>query len=139
MWYGVGSVGASCGSWSLRRLSNEWTDAIGDKDFLGGTAPNVADLTVYGVLQAVRGTDTFTELMEVSANVLGAILERQWVLRSRGSRHVTGPAGDKDQAMVHADGQGHAQEHGQADQSVGCLSMPFCYSSFNHWTFRISN
>ena len=50
----------------LFELSNEWTDAVGEADFLGGDEPSTADLAVFGVLQAVRGTDAFTELMEVT-------------------------------------------------------------------------
>ena len=47
-------------------LSNDWADALEGRDFMGGREPNMADLAVFGVLQAVRGTDTFTEIMEVT-------------------------------------------------------------------------
>ena len=30
---------------------------------MGGASPSLADLGVYGVLQAVRGMDSFAELM----------------------------------------------------------------------------
>jgi len=50
----------------LFALSNEWTDAVGAADFLAGARPGLADLSVFGVLQAVRGTDAFTELLEVT-------------------------------------------------------------------------
>lgn len=37
--------------------------AVGPRQFLGGDAPNLADLAVFGVLQAIRGTDTYNDVV----------------------------------------------------------------------------
>ncbi|EEY59423.1 prostaglandin E synthase, putative [Phytophthora infestans T30-4] len=43
---------------------NSWVDAIGDKrPFLGGDEPNMADLSVFGVLRAMKGLDTYSDMM----------------------------------------------------------------------------
>ena len=34
--------------------------------FMGGEAPDLADLAVYGVLKSVTGTDTFMDVMHQS-------------------------------------------------------------------------
>ena len=42
----------------------EFVDAIGPRrDFLGGRDPNLADLAVFGVIRAIAGMDTFTDVM----------------------------------------------------------------------------
>lgn len=41
----------------------DWVNALGQRDFLGGSEPNLADLSVFGVCRAVTGTDTFMDLM----------------------------------------------------------------------------
>ena len=38
-------------------------NALGARDFLGGTEPNLADISVFGVVRAVTGTNTFMDLM----------------------------------------------------------------------------
>ncbi len=38
---------------------------MGDRKFLGGDKPDLADLAVFGVIRAVTGTDTFNDLMQV--------------------------------------------------------------------------
>jgi len=43
---------------ALYQAANEWIDAIGNKDFLGGNKPNLADLSVYRVIGAIHGTQT---------------------------------------------------------------------------------
>ena len=51
--------------------ADEWVRAIGtDRPFMGGKKPNLADLSVFGVIRSVTGTDTFMDLMhktEISA------------------------------------------------------------------------
>ena len=42
---------------------DQWVQALGDHDFLGGSQPNLADLAVFGVVKSVTGTDTFHDLM----------------------------------------------------------------------------
>jgi microsomal prostaglandin-E synthase 2 len=37
--------------------------ALHGRPFLGGAEPNLADLSLYGVLCAVRGTDTYNDLV----------------------------------------------------------------------------
>ncbi|CEG47964.1 prostaglandin e [Plasmopara halstedii] len=41
-----------------------WIKAIGDeREFLGGHEPNMADLSVFGVLRAMHGLDTYNDIM----------------------------------------------------------------------------
>ncbi|CAF0794314.1 unnamed protein product [Adineta ricciae] len=49
---------------SLYECANEWVNAIGEKDFLGGSEPNVADLNAYGILTAIQGCEAFEDLMK---------------------------------------------------------------------------
>jgi len=51
---------------SLYECGDEWAEAVGDKDFLGGSQPNVADLNVYGILTAIEGCQAFDDLMNHS-------------------------------------------------------------------------
>jgi len=37
---------------------------VGKRDFLGGSAPNLADLAAFGVIRAVQNTDTFYDVLE---------------------------------------------------------------------------
>lgn len=41
-----------------------WVEAVGDRSFLGGSEPNMADLSVFGVLRAMDGLDTYKDLMD---------------------------------------------------------------------------
>ena len=42
----------------------KWSDAVGQgRPFMGGAAPNLADLAVYGVLQGIRTTQTERDVM----------------------------------------------------------------------------
>eukprot|EP00698_Gefionella_okellyi_P012246 TRINITY_DN3290_c0_g1_i1.p1 TRINITY_DN3290_c0_g1~~TRINITY_DN3290_c0_g1_i1.p1 ORF type:complete len:174 (+),score=28.44 TRINITY_DN3290_c0_g1_i1:483-1004(+) len=43
--------------------ANEWSDALGDRTFLGGDAPNLADLAVYGILRCIEGLDTHRDIL----------------------------------------------------------------------------
>lgn len=43
--------------------ADKFVNALGTRDFLGGKEPNLADLSVFGVVRAIQGTDTFTDLM----------------------------------------------------------------------------
>ena len=47
----------------LYTTARDWVNALGQRDFLGGEQPNLADLSVFGVCRAVTGTDTFMDLM----------------------------------------------------------------------------
>eukprot|EP00794_Sanderia_malayensis_P015880 gene15880-17480_t len=45
--------------------ANKWMKAVGKKrKFMGGNKPNLADLSVYGVLSGIEGLDAFNDLME---------------------------------------------------------------------------
>ncbi|POM73587.1 Prostaglandin E synthase [Phytophthora palmivora] len=49
---------------ALYTALDSWVDAIGDKrPFLGGEEPNMADLSVFGVLRAMHGLDTYNDMM----------------------------------------------------------------------------
>mmetsp|Transcript_27962 Transcript_27962/g.38656 ORF Transcript_27962/g.38656 Transcript_27962/m.38656 type:complete len:365 (-) Transcript_27962:214-1308(-) len=42
----------------------EFAEALGQRSFMGGESkPNLADLAVFGVIRAVKGMDTFTDIM----------------------------------------------------------------------------
>ena len=47
----------------LYACAEEWLAALGDRRFMGGEQPNLADLSVFGVIRSVTGTDTFMDLM----------------------------------------------------------------------------
>ena len=47
----------------LYMCGDHWVEALGDRDFLGGNQPNLADLAVFGVVKSVTGTDAFMDLM----------------------------------------------------------------------------
>ncbi|XP_017777996.1 PREDICTED: prostaglandin E synthase 2 [Nicrophorus vespilloides] len=49
---------------SLYDHCDEWVTAIRNKgtEFMGGSAPNLADLAVYGVLSSIEGCDAFKDL-----------------------------------------------------------------------------
>ena len=46
--------------------ADEWVDAVGERRFLGGDAPDLADLAVFGVVRSITATDTFNDLMQHS-------------------------------------------------------------------------
>lgn len=50
----------------LYKSADDWVGAVGGRAFLGGDAPDLADLAVFGVIRAVVGTDTFNDLMQNS-------------------------------------------------------------------------
>jgi len=43
--------------------AEKWMRAVGRRKFMGGSAPNLADLAVYGVLSGLEGLDAFHDLM----------------------------------------------------------------------------
>ncbi|OWY96711.1 Prostaglandin E synthase [Phytophthora megakarya] len=49
---------------ALYSALDSWVGAIGEKrPFLGGDEPNMADLSVFGVLRAMNGLDTYNDMM----------------------------------------------------------------------------
>lgn len=50
----------------LYQSADEWIAAVGEKPYMGGAQPNLADLAVFGVLRSVCGTDTFNDVMHNS-------------------------------------------------------------------------
>uniref|UniRef100_A0A7S1T8I6 Prostaglandin E synthase 2 n=1 Tax=Compsopogon caeruleus TaxID=31354 RepID=A0A7S1T8I6_9RHOD len=48
---------------ALYSAVDNWIDALGQKDFLGGDTPNKADLAVFGVLRSLRNFDTYADMM----------------------------------------------------------------------------
>jgi microsomal prostaglandin-E synthase 2 len=50
---------------ALYEAVDAWLEAIGpQRAFLGGKEPNMADLSVFGVIRSVQGLDTFEDLMQ---------------------------------------------------------------------------
>lgn len=47
---------------ALFACADDWVAAIGNRKFLGGDAPDLADLAVFGVIRSIVGTDTFMDL-----------------------------------------------------------------------------
>jgi microsomal prostaglandin-E synthase 2 len=48
---------------NLYKCANDWVDAVGnDRPFFGGDVPNLADISVFGVMKSITGTDTFMDL-----------------------------------------------------------------------------
>lgn len=48
---------------------NEWVDAVGaqpGRPFMGGAAPGLADLSIFGVLRAVSSTPAWQDVMSHS-------------------------------------------------------------------------
>lgn len=45
---------------------NQWVDALGERRFMGGDVPNLADLSTFGAIRSVNGTDTFMDLMHTT-------------------------------------------------------------------------
>ncbi|KAK9816538.1 hypothetical protein WJX72_001704 [[Myrmecia] bisecta] len=43
--------------------ANAWVDAVGERRFMGGDKPNLADLAVFGVIRSIACTDAFMDLM----------------------------------------------------------------------------
>ncbi|KAI9910554.1 hypothetical protein PsorP6_011038 [Peronosclerospora sorghi] len=49
---------------ALYSALNSWVEAIGEERvFLGGEEPNLADLSVFGVLRAMHGLETYNDIM----------------------------------------------------------------------------
>ncbi|KAK3747835.1 hypothetical protein QZH41_015986, partial [Actinostola sp. cb2023] len=48
---------------SLYEEGEKWMKAVGNRKFLGGSSPNLADLAVYGVLSGLEDLDMFKDLM----------------------------------------------------------------------------
>lgn len=54
--------------------ANKFIAAVGSKAFMGGDKPDLADLAMFGVLSAIRGTDTYNDLV-LNSNI------GQWLSR----------------------------------------------------------
>ncbi|CAF0829237.1 unnamed protein product [Didymodactylos carnosus] len=48
---------------SFYDCANEWCKAVGKKQFLGGVRPNLADISCYGILTSIKGTQAFEDLL----------------------------------------------------------------------------
>lgn len=48
---------------ALYKEVDSFVAALGSRDFLGGSAPNLADLSAFGVLRAVAGTPTYNDVV----------------------------------------------------------------------------
>jgi microsomal prostaglandin-E synthase 2 len=68
---------------ALAGALGEWVAAVGDRPFLGGDRPNLADVAVYGVLQGVRTTPT--EAFMLASTPVEPWLRRMQVYVGRGS------------------------------------------------------
>ena len=43
-----------------------YDSCVGDKPFKGGEKPDLSDLSMFGVIRSVTGTDTFMDLMHLT-------------------------------------------------------------------------
>lgn len=48
---------------ALYKEVNTFVEALGSRDFMGGSSPNLADLAMFGVLRAVAGTPTYNDIV----------------------------------------------------------------------------
>ncbi|KAK1296554.1 hypothetical protein QJS10_CPB15g00395 [Acorus calamus] len=49
---------------ALYGAAETWVEALGDRDFLGGSKPNLADLAVFGVLRPIRYLKSGRDMVE---------------------------------------------------------------------------
>ncbi|XP_038063666.1 prostaglandin E synthase 2-like [Patiria miniata] len=47
----------------LYSAADDWTKAVGNRKFMGGDKPNLADLAVYGALSSIEGLDAFNDML----------------------------------------------------------------------------
>ena len=73
----------------LYQCADQWVAAVGDRPFMGGDKPNLADLSVFGVVRSITGTDTFMALMHNTS--IGRWYERMFAVVGDSSR-LPGPA-----------------------------------------------
>lgn len=50
--------------YSLSTQIGKWTAALDTRKFMGGDSPNLADIALFGVLRAVKGFDTYRDVLE---------------------------------------------------------------------------
>ncbi len=43
--------------------AEEWVAGLHSQDFMGGSAPNLADISAFGVIRSITGTPSFMDLM----------------------------------------------------------------------------
>jgi microsomal prostaglandin-E synthase 2 len=86
---GSGAGGGVGGGW-LKKSKGGGGGGGGSRPFLGGSRPDLADLAVYGVIRAIRGTNTYNDMVEHSR--IGAWLERMDAAVGAGSRVEAGAA-----------------------------------------------
>ena len=48
----------------LYTAAREWSQSLGDSPFNGGDKPNMADITVFGMIRSMSGMQTYRDLME---------------------------------------------------------------------------
>ena len=53
----------------LYEAARNWTEALDGRGYHGGKKPNLADLSVFGVIRAIEGFATFNDLMESSSEI----------------------------------------------------------------------
>lgn len=49
---------------SLYDVGRAWMKALGKRKFMGGSKPNLADISVYGVLSSIEGCTAFQDLLK---------------------------------------------------------------------------
>ena len=49
---------------ALYETTKEWVAAIDGRDFMGGKEPNLADLSVFGVLRAIEKFESFRDMLD---------------------------------------------------------------------------
>jgi microsomal prostaglandin-E synthase 2 len=47
----------------LYKTAAEWESGLAGRPFMGGDKPNLADISAFGVIRSITGTDTFLDLL----------------------------------------------------------------------------
>ncbi len=72
-------------------MSNEWTSSL-NGPFRGGSAPDLADLALFGAIGSFRGCAAFADMMEQNPKMKTWYeLSREYIENSRGGFFLNNP------------------------------------------------
>lgn len=93
----------------LYEACNQWTQAIGTKLYMGGNTPNLADVSVYGVLSVMESLPIWKDLLD------NTCIE-EWYYRTK--QHVESPAFTKQHVEEPAPLEQHVEKSVPLEQHV---------------------